>query len=1444
MSEVTPNSAAGQPQQPRKSYRLHWTAGSVALVLAVIVGGLAWFANSDTFAEIVRGHVVSVLENATGGRVEIGAFHWSLRHLEADADGVVLHGDEKAGETPYLRVEHLHAGISILNLLTPKIMLRDLTIDQPRLHLIIYPDQTTNQPHPHTQSKEKSGLDTLFDLQAGHLAVEQGMIDVDNRAAALDFKGRYLPLDFEANDVSVLMQYVAAHGKNAESYHIDAGVRDLNMARGKTRTETLKQGPQVQGMVQLSADLMRNEFLLRYARVTAHARGAKDHTVEITGSLTNFTAPHWQAKLNGDLDLDVLDPVLGYPDAPDGIAHLNLDASGEAGKFRIDGPVHVEHASYVGTGVTARDVDVTSRVHADNDKLDIGQTTILTGKGGRIDADVLLLHWLPQAPTEVQPKPAAKAKRKLSDLLPQFANKQSPPPAPPSHDVLVKGPDLPLLVDGKITATFKNFAMDTVLDFVSRPPFKRVGVDAVLNGPATATWSHGDVNSLAVQALLSLNAPNLTADGEAPATGMIDATYTQRDGGVDVRRLELNLPSSNVQAHGHLGAFPLTSPTSLAIDVDSRNLAEFDTVLRALGLAHEGKSGAAALPVALHGEGQVHGQWTGSLISPHLSGTLKATQIGIEIPAAKDSGKQPQWIQWDSIEANGSYDAERIAILNSHFVRGAAELTMEGTITAVDNPAMPSDSTTHHKPHGQAGVNAKPEFDANSLLQARIHANKVAIADLLPLVGANVPVTGTLDGQFDMNGPLHSPGGSGWLQLTNAVAYDEPIAHARAEGTLANKQLHVSTFTLQAPAGIIAGSGSYDLNSGQFNAEAHGSALELAKVKHLQAQSDSFKGRLTFTASASGTKDQPSVEARADLTELALEDKSLGAAHLTAHTVNGVMQYDLTSNTETATLQAHGETELHGDFVTQAQVRFSRFNIGAVLKMAHVESISAESSLGGTATISGPLRRPEEMHGDLRVQQAAVTVAGVHLNSVGDIHAVLGSSRVELDPVHIQGDQTDMRMNGTLELKGDKKLDMAANGSINLRLAETLDKDLTASGTTTFQVEAHGPVANPQLRGRIDFQDGAIALEDIPNGLSHIQGTLEFNQNRLEVRSLSATTGGGQLTLGGYLAYQHGIYADVTATGKGIRIRYPQGVSSQADTSMHLQGTQNSLRLSGNVMITRFSVSQDLDIAALAAQANIAPTVAPPDAPSNHISLDVHIQSSPQLNFQNAFAKLAGFVDLRLRGTVASPSLLGHISITEGSASIAGTQYDLQRGEITFNNPVRIQPLLDLNATARVEDYDITLTLYGTPDKLNVSYRSDPPLPESDVMALLAVGRRQNSQAIYTQQQIATQNSSTDVLLGGALNATVSSRVQKLFGAGSVKVDPSYLGSLGNSTTRITVEEQLGRYVTLTYATSVDTSSQQLLQAEIAINRHVSLLVERDESGVFSMVLKNTRRYK
>jgi translocation and assembly module TamB len=239
------------------------------------------------------------------------------------------------------------------------------------------------------------------------------------------------------------------------------------------------------------------------------------------------------------------------------------------------------------------------------------------------------------------------------------------------------------------------------------------------------------------------------------------------------------------------------------------------------------------------------------------------------------------------------------------------------------------------------------------------------------------------------------------------------------------------------------------------------------------------------------------------------------------------------------------------------------------------------------------------------------------------------------------------------------------------------------------------------------------------------------------------------------------------------------------------------------------------------------------------------VTSSPQLDFQNSYAKLAGTVDLTVRGTIAAPTILGRIQVTNGSATFAGTTYQLQRGDIYFSNPVRIDPVVDLDATARVENYDITVGVHGTASNFKPTYRSEPPLSEADVFNLLALGRTQEEAQLYQEQQVQQgTDPTTSALLGGALNASVSNRVSKLFGASSVKIDPAFVGTLGNSSARITVEQQLSQQLSVTFATNVNSSAQQLIQVQYQLNPRMSVVATRDETGVFSLVYKIRQRYR
>jgi translocation and assembly module TamB len=330
---------------------------------------------------------------------------------------------------------------------------------------------------------------------------------------------------------------------------------------------------------------------------------------------------------------------------------------------------------------------------------------------------------------------------------------------------------------------------------------------------------------------------------------------------VDLRKLELALPASLIEAHGQLGAYPLSSPTAMNIDFKSHNLGEFDTTLRALGLEHNGKSGAAALPLSLQGEGEFHGVWGGSMMSPRLQGNLKATEVALELPPnPHDQARAPQFVRWDAIEANGSYDAERIAIVHGRLNRGLEQILLDGTLAAANA--------------GTAGANRGqelPAYDANSLLRAHVRATRVAVGDLFPLVGIQEPVTGTLEADFEAEGTLGELGGTGWVELDDGTAYGEPVTRMRAQGTLANETLKLSSVTIANQAGSVAGSGSIDLRSRRFQAEARAAGLDVANIERMHRAGENVSGKLGFTATASGTIDEPRVEAHATISGLAID---------------------------------------------------------------------------------------------------------------------------------------------------------------------------------------------------------------------------------------------------------------------------------------------------------------------------------------------------------------------------------------------------------------------------------------------------------------------------------------------------------------------------------------------------------------------------------------------
>src|SRR5579863_8941239 len=366
MSLLGADSPLEKKQRPKRR-RMLWIVGGVGFLAVLGVVGILFWANSDACENLIRRELIAKIETATGGRVEIGAFHWRPFRLEAEADGLVIHGRETAGEAPYAQIGRIQVGISILDLLSPRILLRHLEVTQPEIHLIVYADGSTNQPHPRRPSQSReSGMDRFLDLRAGHVAVEQGVLELESRATDFDAQDRRIPLNFSASDVSAILAYVPASGANPEMYRVEAGARDLSVLRGDP---TKPHPDQAEGYAQASLDLTRNAAYLRSLRITSRGKNGGEHTLAVSGSLVDFSRPSWRAQAQGELDMRLLEPETGYANSPEGMARVNLNGQGRGGQFRIDGLVHVDGGSYIAPGVNARGVGLDAHVHADPEQL-------------------------------------------------------------------------------------------------------------------------------------------------------------------------------------------------------------------------------------------------------------------------------------------------------------------------------------------------------------------------------------------------------------------------------------------------------------------------------------------------------------------------------------------------------------------------------------------------------------------------------------------------------------------------------------------------------------------------------------------------------------------------------------------------------------------------------------------------------------------------------------------------------------------------------------------------------------------------------------------------------------------------------------------------------------------------------------------------------------------
>jgi len=355
----------------------------------------------------------------------------------------------------------------------------------------------------------------------------------------------------------------------------------------------------------------------------------------------------------------------------------------------------------------------------------------------------------------------------------------------------------------------------------------------------------------------------------------------------------------------------------------------------------------------------------------------------------------------------------------------------------------------------------------------------------------------------------------------------------------------------------------------------------------------------------------------------------------------------------------------------------------------------------------------------------------------------------------------------------------------------------------------------------------------------------------LYFENVSAEAGGGTLHLTGSINYAESpLRYDVSLRSDRVRIRYPVGMSWLVGGSLRLSGTPAGGVLSGRVMVERVTLTQGLEVAGMLVSAKEGITGPSTGSPFlRNLQFDVEAASAPDARMEWPGAVVQAEANLRVRGTWEHPILLGHIHFLSGELYFAGNRYRVSRGDLNFANPFRLDPVLNVEATTTIQQYEITLNFNGPASKLTLAYRSDPPLPANDIITLLALGQTSSEATARSGGTSQSGTAGASAILSEAISSQLGGRLERLFGITRFRVDPGLagVGSTGseqNAAARITVEQQIARNLTITYVSNVSSTQQQVIQVEYNVDRNVSIVGLRDQNGTFGIDIKIKKRFK
>ena len=944
---------------------------------------------------------------------------------------------------------------------------------------------------------------------------------------------------------------------------------------------------------------------------------------------------------------------------------------------------------------------------------------------------------------------------------------------------------------------------------------------SLLSGAVDLTWA-GEFEKVRSVFDLHLSASSAHPRSYLPVSGDLRGSW-ETDHGFSIRLEDANLhtPNSSFRAKGTLvqSAANQESPGRLQVQCETTQFEEWRSVFEAL------VESTPHLPLLLKSPATLVGEVRGSIENPEIRGALQVGQFTYH-----------GWT-WDGLEANVIARPDYFQVSSGRLSQGRNVFSLEASAQLEDW-----------------------RITETSPVRFSARAQRTPLEGLKAALGIDYPVGGYLSGQVNLVGTASNLQGTGSLRVENGNIAGETVDSFSTNIRVSEFTWDLDTIQILKDHGSITGKAQLRPLDHWITCQLHGRGFSLAEFKRLalafpkSAPSLQLQGQASFDLQGGGTPDNFRFSSTMLVEGITVAGAQVGDLHIQLDGEGQNLRIQGIGSGPGGMFSLGGEAKTSGDSALQLQGQFVTFRLDpwALLLL--------NSRLGGQVTASGFFKANGSLHDASKFQMQGqietleVSFPSLKWRNENPVEWRFASNRLSAQSFRMQGPSTNLTVDGSLRLADPASLSLTVQGLSDATVLSLFDPSLQASGHSQIKVTMSGSPARPQLNGVVEVQDLSLGYQGLPFRLSNLNGNIQLEGERATVKSLRGISGGGTLTLDGFVTLAWPARVDLQAELDQVRIHYPFDFTSILSGTLRLAGTSDRSVLQGDLALRQVLPSQNKNwLAQIMESAAPIEESRPSTASSlaDTIRLNVRVTSATPVRLEVQDLRLTADVDVHLQGSLANPVEEGTVHFLNGEAIFRGNRFTLSRGDLRMTNPIRTQASLDLEARTVVQQYDVTVDISGPLGRLKMAYRSDPPLSTEDVLSLLALGYTHQQQMTSTPGLVSTfpggsptQNVGESALLSEALSSQVTGRIQRLFGVSRIKIDPN-VGLPGiTSGARVTVEQQVTRDLTITYITNTASSQYKIIQFEWAVGENVSLIGVRDPNGIVGVELSFRRRFK